>query len=99
MDKKISVEYTQMRVNNSGDAGRKYYMSADVRTNDDGEITQISACTIQLLDGRTIGDFGERENNGFSLGINSGYTVNRAEVFAEVDGFIAAIRGEEGGEA
>ncbi|MDE7460244.1 MAG: hypothetical protein K2M85_04070 [Paramuribaculum sp.] len=98
MDKKISVEYTQMRVNNSGDAGRKYYMSADVRTNDDGEITQISAGTIQILDGRTIGGFGAPEMDGFSLNINSGYTVNRAEVFAEVNGFIAAIR-EEGGEA
>lgn len=95
MNSTISVEYTQLRVNNSGDPDRKYYLSADIRLG--GDETRVHSGSIQLLDGRTIGDFNERENSGFSLNINSGYQCDRAEVFAEVDSFIAAIK-EEGGE-
>ena len=99
MNSKLRIEHTQRRVSNGGDENRKYDLSVDVRRGLNGEITQIANGSILLLDGRNIGGFGAPEMDGFSLNINSGYTVNRAEVFAEVDGFIAAIRGEEGGEA
>ena len=99
MNSKLRIEHTQQRVNNSGDEDRKYNLSVDVRRGTDGEITQIANGSILLLDGRNIGGFGAPEMDGFSLNINSGYQCDRAEVFAEVDSFIAAIRGEEGGEA
>lgn len=99
MNSTISVEYTQLRVNNSGDDDRKYNLSVDVRKGTNGEITMISNGTIQLLNGSNIGGFGAPEMDGFSLNINSGYQCDRAEVFAEVDSFIAAIKEEEGGEA
>ena len=99
MNSKLRIEHTQQRVSNGGDENRKYDLSVDVRRGLNGEITQITNGSILLLDGRHIGGFGAPEMDGFSLNINSGYQCDRAEVFAEVDGFIAAIRGEEGGEA
>lgn len=97
MNSKIKVEHTTMRVNNGGDESRKYNLSADVRLGEDGEVTSITNGQIQLPDSRYIGGFGEMDGTGFNLNINSGMgpEVDRAEVFAEVNGFMAGIREEQ----
>lgn len=98
MNEKISVEYTQMRVNNSGTASRKYHLAANVRMDDTGEITQISGGTIERLDGCNIGGFGEPELTGFSLNLNTGSEANPLDVMTEICNFLADIKAK-GGEA
>ncbi len=94
-----------MHVNNGGNESRKYNLSANVRLDDAGNIERITDGSINLLDSRNIGGFGEGDGTGFSLNINSGLgsEVDRAEVFAEVNDFMAGIREEateeKGGEA
>lgn len=105
MNSKIKVEYTTMRVNNSGNESRKYNLAANVRLGEDGTVVRITDGNINLPDNRNIGGFGEVDGTGFSLTINGGMgsEVDRAEVFAEVNGFMAGIREtsseKKGGEA
>ncbi len=105
MNSKIKVEYTTMRVNNSGYESRKYNLAANVRLDESSNIERITDGSINLPDGRYIGGFGEGDGTGFTLTINSGLgsEVDRAEVFAEVNDFMAGIREqaeeEKGGEA
>ena len=95
MNKIVKVESTTLRVNNSGDAKRKYNLSADARLNDSGVVSEVNNGSIMALDGHWLGGFGTPSGTGFSMNINDG-TTDRAEVFDEINHFIEAIK--EGGE-